>query len=68
MKSAPNGTAHRRPRLLRPIPLGWALRHPLRFLKRYGFGCLQFALLAVAALLPLLLLTDLRALALPLRP
>ncbi|MGW7824128.1 hypothetical protein ACWGLF_39890 [Streptomyces puniciscabiei] len=68
MKSAPQDTAHRRSRPLRPIRLCWAFSHPLRLLKRYGFGCFQFALLAAAALLPLLLLTDLHALASLLRP
>ncbi|MEU3692404.1 hypothetical protein [Streptomyces narbonensis] len=47
MISAPKATIPRR-RLAR---FGWAFRHPLRLLWRYGFGWFQFAVLVVPVLL-----------------
>ena len=53
MSAAPGATIHRqiRPRRTGTAPVSWGLRHPLRLLRRYGFGCFQFMLLVVPVLL-----------------
>ncbi|WP_405528393.1 hypothetical protein OG592_10690 [Streptomyces avidinii] len=47
MTSAPRATIPRR----RFARSRWALRHPVRLLRRYGFGWFQFAVLLVPVLL-----------------
>lgn len=70
MSAAPRDTIHRRarPRRTGAALVGWGLRHPLRLLRRYGFGCFQFALLVVPMLLIIWLVVGLGDLATLLRP
>jgi hypothetical protein len=53
MNPAPRDTIHQRPRPWRTAlpPLCWGLCHPLRLLRRYGFGWFQFAVLIMPVLL-----------------
>jgi hypothetical protein len=57
-----------RPRRTGAALVGWGLRHPLRLLQRYGFGCFQFALLVVPVLLIIWFVVGLGDLATLLRP
>ncbi|MEV5873503.1 hypothetical protein AB0L75_04575 [Streptomyces sp. NPDC052101] len=49
---------HARARRTGLRPLCWGLRHPLRLLRRYGFGWFQFAVLIMPVLLTLWLVFD----------
>ncbi|MET8248308.1 hypothetical protein ABZV31_30225 [Streptomyces sp. NPDC005202] len=49
---------HARARRTGLAPLWWGLRHPLRLLRRYGFGWFQFALLVMPVLLTFWLVVD----------
>ncbi|MFD7606355.1 hypothetical protein ACFXMT_33520 [Streptomyces mirabilis] len=70
MSAAPRDTIHRRvrPRQTGTALVGWGLRHPLRLLRRYGFGCFQFTLLVIPVLLIIWLVVGLGDLATLLRP
>ncbi|MEV0735449.1 hypothetical protein AB0I51_05665 [Streptomyces sp. NPDC050549] len=70
MRATPGATIRRqvRPRRTGTALVGWGLRHPLRLLRRYGFGCFQFALLVVPVLLIIWFVVDLGDLAALLLP